>query len=602
MILLPVIFAYAADEAVFWQDREDGSYLVHNEGVQGITILPGQTDDPSVIWHRYLEWPIFTTTANCGDGYVFTGTYLNEPKEAELLSADGLGIPDWIYTGSEFHVDGSCDGFTLAGADETSSGVDIYKWTGPSNGTPDWTTYYPDANISSYGPYILVSDDGTTVAAALNQSPETRLVVFGQGSSVPIVNYLTEGLGFPRSSQITPDGLFFGARIHASVLVYDVDNNAVREVISAGYSSTPFDISGDGDLIAYGWTNLIVRQWNGFNYADYWTRTEAGYYMCCAAISDDGSTIAAAWNNLSYNTARLTVHESGSSAPIWTYNFPYSSGACQEVIKSMEMTPDGRYIIIGSWGDADNINPEVHVFDRDAGAAPYYTVDMPGSVFSVDISDDGNYASACGKHIHANIGGHGGDLKMIDLDLTAPQLDVTLTPFGVPIQIPSGGGSFDFNISLRNLAATSAAFDAWTQCRLPSGSFVGPLIGPVTLTLPGGALIERDRTQVVPEAAPAGIYYYEAYAGDYPDEIFAFDSFTFEKMGDDAGGITGSVSDWPCCGESFTVEATDLACLPSSYMIFSVYPNPLNPETTLDYVLPEAAEVSLTIYDVQGKK
>lgn len=602
IILLPVISAFAADEAVFWQDRDDGSYLIHNKGVQGITVPPGQTDDPSVIWHRYLEWPIFTTTANCGDGYVFTGTWLNDPRQAELLSAGGFGVPEWIYTGYEFYVDGSCDGFTLAGADGDSSGVNIVKWTGPGNGAPDWTAYFPSANISSYGPYILVSDDGTTVAAALNQSPETRLVVFDQGSSIPIVNYLTEGLGFPRSSQITSDGRFFGARVHASVLVYDVDNNAVREVISAGYSSTPFDISGDGDLIAYSWTNLTVRQWDGTSYANYWTRSEAGYYMRCASISDDGSTIAAGWNNTSYNTARLTVHQSGSAVPIWTYNYPTSSGSVQEVISDIEMTPDGQYIVVGSWGDANNINPEVHVFDRDAGAVPYYTVDMPGSVFSVDISDDGRYASACGKHIHANISGHGGDIKMIDLDLTAPQLDVTLTPYGAPIQIPSGGGSFDFNISVRNLAATQASFDVWTQCRLPSGSFVGPIIGPVALTVPGGAFLERDRTQAIPATAPSGIYYYEAYAGDYPDEYYSIDSFTFEKMGDDDGGFAGSLSDWPCYGESFTDEDIHAAALPLSYLILSAYPNPMNLETNLTFNLPEAADVSLIIYDVQGRE
>ena len=602
VILLPVISAFAADEAIFWQDREDGSYIVHDEGVQGITVPPGQTDDPSVIWQRYLEWPIFTSTANCGDGYVFTGTYLNDPRQAELLSSGGFGIPDWIYTGTQFYVDGSCDGFVLAGADNTGASTDIFKWSGPGNGTPDWTASFPGTNIASANAGIRVSDDGSTIAAALNEYPETRIVVFDANNPTPIVNYLTTGLGFPRGTQITPDGRYFANRIHASVLIYDVDSNTVREQFSAGYSSSPIDISGDGNLIAYGWTSLIVKQWDGTSYANHWTRSEAGYYMCCASISDDGATIVAGWNNTSYNTARLTVHNSNSSAPIWTYNFTTSSGSVQEIISDIEMTPDGRYIIVGSWGDADNINPEVHIFDRDAGATPYYTVDMPGSVFSVDISDDGNYASACGKHIHANISGHGGDIKMIDLDLTAPELDVTLTPYGAPIQIPSGGGSFDFNISLRNLAATQANFDFWTQCRLPSGSFTGPIIGPVNVTVPGGAFIERDRTQVIPAPAPAGIYYYEAYTGDYPDVFYAFDSFTFEKMGDDNGGFVLSLSDWPCYGESFTDENTYSASLPESYLILSAYPNPMNPETNLSFNQPSAAEVSLVIYDVRGRE
>ncbi|MBC8278922.1 MAG: T9SS type A sorting domain-containing protein, partial [FCB group bacterium] len=131
---------------------------------------------------------------------------------------------------------------------------------------------------------------------------------------------------------------------------------------------------------------------------------------------------------------------------------------------------------------------------------------------------------------------------------------------------------------------------------------VGPIIGPVALTVPGGAFLERDRTQAIPATAPSGIYYYEAYAGDYPDEYYSIDSFTFEKMGDDDGGFAGSLSDWPCYGESFTDEDIHAAALPLSYLILSAYPNPLNPETNLAFNLPEAADVSLVIYDVQGRE
>ncbi len=43
---------------------------------------------------------------------------------------------------------------------------------------------------------------------------------------------------------------------------------------------------------------------------------------------------------------------------------------------------------------------------------------MPGSMFSVDISSDGSYATACGKHVHANVMGHGGDIVMVNADIT----------------------------------------------------------------------------------------------------------------------------------------------------------------------------------------
>jgi hypothetical protein len=84
----------------------------------------------------------------------------------------------------------------------------------------------------------------------------------------------------------------------------------------------------------------------------------------------------------------------------------------------VDITDDGKYFIVGSLGDDANLNPEVHIFQRDNTPHIYYTVDMPGSMFSVDIANDGSYATAAGKHIHANISGHGGDIVMINTDIT----------------------------------------------------------------------------------------------------------------------------------------------------------------------------------------
>lgn len=137
------------------------------------------------------------------------------------------------------------------------------------------------------------------------------------------------------------------------------------------------------------------------------------------AISTDGSTIVSCWyNTLSHNTIKVVVHDVGSSTPLWIYDYPTSSGTYQEGCHDIDITDDGAYFIVGSLGDDANINPEVHIFQRDATPHVYYTVDMPGSMFSVDIKGDGSYATAAGKHIHANAMGRGGDIVMIDTDIT----------------------------------------------------------------------------------------------------------------------------------------------------------------------------------------
>ena len=38
-----------------------------------------------------------------------------------------------------------------------------------------------------------------------------------------------------------------------------------------------------------------------------------------------------------------------------------------------------------------------------------------------------------------------------------------------------------------------------------------------------------------------------------------------------------------------------------SYSISSIYPNPFNPETTIEYVIPTDEMVSVSIYDLQGR-
>lgn len=42
--------------------------------------------------------------------------------------------------------------------------------------------------------------------------------------------------------------------------------------------------------------------------------------------------------------------------------------------------------------------------------------------------------------------------------------------------------------------------------------------------------------------------------------------------------------------------------IPEKYSLFDVYPNPFNPETTVRYDLTTSANVSISIYDLQGKK
>ena len=181
-------------------------------------------------------------------------------------------------------------------------------------------------------------------------------------------------------------------------------------------------------------------------------------------------------------------------------------------------------------------------------------------------------------------------------------VEVTLTPYNPPIQIPQTGGVFEFNIELANNGTGPVTFDIWTMITLPSGGVFGPIMNFHGLTLGGGSSADRDRIQAIPVNAPAGIYSYNAYAGYYPYSVWTEDSFDFEKLTDGDGYV---YEEWENWGEDFTISGEDLTpvmdFVPDSPVLLSAYPNPFNPVTTADYYLPESGEAKLTVFDIQGR-
>ena len=182
-----------------------------------------------------------------------------------------------------------------------------------------------------------------------------------------------------------------------------------------------------------------------------------------------------------------------------------------------------------------------------------------------------------------------------------PSVLISLAPEGTPISIPASGGSFDFNIAVENLETTTATFDVWTDVTLPDGSIYGPIINVQNLSLPGNATIDRDRTQAVPSSAPDGSYFYNAYAGNYPNTVYSEDNFSFVKECTD-GIPSEPVLRWNSWGEGFEEISCGAENVLSEYSLLSAYPNPFNPQTTISLNLPVNSEITLTVYDVQGRE
>jgi len=193
----------------------------------------------------------------------------------------------------------------------------------------------------------------------------------------------------------------------------------------------------------------------------------------------------------------------------------------------------------------------------------------------------------------------GSGVRIFSVGGEIPDVAVTLTPYGTPIQLPASGGMFDFNIAVSNNETSPQALDIWTDVTLPNSSMYGPIIN-INVNVPASFTGDRDRDQMVPAGAPTGMYSYNAYVGVYPDMVYGSDSFPFEKL---AAGDGMVVNEWTNSGESFAEWMTETPVVtPADFAVQAVYPNPFNPTTTLSYTLAANQKVSLAVYDISGRQ
>lgn len=83
--------------------------------------------------------------------------------------------------------------------------------------------------------------------------------------------------------------------------------------------------------------------------------------------------------------------------------------------------------------------------------------------------------------------------------------------------------------------------------------------------------------------------------------VVAFAHYTFGGKGKGGYALDDVVVGYPD-GKAGKTAAPDPATRPAGFALQANYPNPFNPTTTIAFTLPEAAPVTLTVYDVYGRE
>ncbi len=498
-----------------------------------------------------LQWPaIYSGTANSND-------------HGQAVVADDLG-----------HV------FVTGNTTETGTGVDITTIEYDAAGNAIWTVHYNG------------SGNGEDIPCSLGLTEDGFICLAGSSTGTTGTDYL--------ALKYEPSGaLLWEARYDGPYSGYDGCQKMVLDdegsLYLTGYSDGAESSGWNYDYATVKYDNEGFEQWvarydgvdNKHDYAqDVVVDAAHNVYVTGYTYTPPGPF---------FTPDYLTIKYDPNGLQLWTARFNGNDEA-EDYAYAIAVDAGENVYVTGKGSNRSDI---VTVkYDAQGLMQWLQNYTGPGS------SGDWSYAIAVDGLGNVYVSGtsYGGSATYFDyVTIKYSQggpLSLTLTPLIIPIQIPASGGEFDINIAVTNLGSTLVIADIWCTATLPDSSTYGPVLGPVSLCIPGGFSVERIRVQFIPGIAPAGIYSFNGYIGDYPNFIWAFDSFPFEKLAAD-GGLW--IEEYSNFGEDFD-ESAGTNSPPNLRLHLSCTPNPFNSTTILRFDLPLSCPVNLRVFDVAGRE
>jgi hypothetical protein len=227
-----------------------------------------------------------------------------------------------------------------------------------------------------------------------------------------------------------------------------------------------------------------------------------------------------------------------------------------------------------------------------------------GGAFPLTVTDaDGRYTV-------------GGVSRVAGFQASSAPVAVTAAPLDPPVVIPPDGGTFAYEVRLQNLTTTAQTFQAWADVLLPNGAPYGPVIGPVSVTLPAAGAVTRTLNQRVPYSAPAGTYTYRVFVGPAFGTPWTSASFPFTKAPPESRAV-GRPGSWYATEAGsyhpiaaiWTVDGLDTPevrrvapVTPVPFRLDAVYPVPFREGTTIRFTAPPGVVVRVEVYDALGRR
>jgi len=437
-----------------------GTELLNPAGLPA-SAPPNLPADTGVLWvdrnHRY---GICQSVGIAADGHhIFANWYLNAPR-ADYYRTMGSAVPvweafgeyPWAYGGQQIGVSRDGSVLTLARNDAA------LKWSS-SSPYPDWTYPY---SAPLYG-YSRCSRNGNRVVTCQNGMLTSIRASNGHVEWTAEVPEPTRLQGIDLSN----NGQIVAVTLYDSCIVYE--QGVRRDAIPIGTTNCGTQyaaaLSGDGRLLVtgdyYGYVKLYYWDSTSSRYLLRWQAAVGTPWVTGVAIAADGSRIAC---GTGYLNGKLCVFDSSSNIPIMVYQ---NYGQVGAYVASVALSADGSRVAAASWGDTATTGSfRVFTVHNVGDTTPLVAITRdaePGSLFACAISDDGQFATAGGKAVHAQRMGNGGEVYAVIIG-AAETRNVGTSAVLAPGRYLQVGQPANVAWRVTNYGDSAETF--WTHCQI----------------------------------------------------------------------------------------------------------------------------------------